>query len=277
MPKSVKFNKKYFAIFVVVSLIVISFGSWVLVQKRSNSGNSKNSPQTVSKSFDEVNHNKQVQGIDDSEMINDLESTPQKVTDDQIETKESVSTVVHKLSSVPKTTTPAPAPIPSPCPVSTKSCIPCSIGQSLCRYESGATSGFLGWACQNNNLGNIRYSTARIGYITKHGGPAPCGERIDSRGGTYMIFSTYQDGRNALRAYLLALNAGTHTAYPECASGNCDLIYVFSKYAPGDTNYAQNIADRLGVTADTKFRWVVENKMEQLLNAIEIKEGFFSN
>lgn len=184
-------------------------------------------------------------------------------------------------SSSTNTSSPAPTPVsPSGCPASTLNCIPCNTndGHWACRVEPGETLGFLGWSCQNNNPGNIRYSTARISYITKHGGPAPCGERIDSRGGTYMIFSTYQDGRNALKAYMKAINAATHTAYSDCADGTCSLSYVFSKYAPGDPNYAQNVADKIGggVTPSTDLSWVIANKFDALINAIQAKEGFFT-
>ena len=92
-----------------------------------------------------------------------------------------------------------------------------------------------------------------------------------------MIFSSYQDGRNALKAYIKAINAATHTAYSECASpSGCSLSYVFSKYAPYDPNYAINIADKIGVQADTKLQWVIDNKFEELISAIQTKEGFFT-
>ena len=182
-------------------------------------------------------------------------------------------------SSSQPSPTPAPTPVtPSSCPATTKSCIPCtSATSSYCRFEPGKTEGYVGWSCQNNNPGNIRYSSARIGYIQAMGGPPPCGERFDSRGGTYMIFSSYNDGRNALKAYMKAINTATHTAYGECKTGNCSLQYVFSKYAPYDPNYAQNIADKIGVTKETSLNWVIQNKFEELISAIEQKEGFFSN
>lgn len=172
---------------------------------------------------------------------------------------------------------PPPPPGNGSCPVSTQNCIPCTLGEHwACRVEPGETEGFLGWSCQNNNPGNIRYSDVRINYIQTLGGPAPCGERIDSRGGTYMIFSTYNDGRNGLKAYFKAISNATHTAYSECADGDCSLAYVFSKYAPGDVNYAQNIADKIGVDISTPLQWVIANKFEELINAVQSKEGFFT-
>jgi len=189
-----------------------------------------------------------------------------------------VITASNIPTSKPKPTPPPPPPNPSGCPVSTLSCVPCNMANGgACRAEAGATTGYLGWACQNNNPGNIRYSSARIDYIVAHSGPGPCGERFDSRGGTYMIFSTYSAGRSALKAYMKAINAGTHTAYSQCAtSAGCSLSYVFSKYAPGDPNYAKNIADKIGVEATTKLDWVIKNKFEELINAIQSKEGFFT-
>lgn len=193
--------------------------------------------------------------------------------------------VTANTSSSVQTPTPTPEPTPEPrtpvtgsCPASTLKCVPCNIsdGHWACRVEPGETEGFLGWACQNNNPGNIRYSDARVSYIAAHGGPKPCGERFDSRGGTYMIFGTYSAGRTALKAYMKAINAGTHTAYSQCATpAGCSLSYVFSKYAPGDPNYAKNIADKIGVKATTKLDWVIKKKFEALISAIQSKEGFF--
>ena len=207
--------------------------------------------------------------------------------DDEETTTTTVSTATSTSSSSSSSsggsTVPAPSPKPKPtpkppspsgCPASTQSCIPCTIGQSYCRYEKGATSGYLGWSCQNNNPGNIRYSSSRINLIRKHGGAAPCGVRYDSRGGTYMIFSTYSKGYGALKAYVKGVNAGDHSAYGSC--GNCTLQYFFSKYAPGDPNYDNAVGKEIGVNPETtKLSWVVANKLDPFVNAIKRHEGWF--
>ena len=227
----------------------------------------------------------------DTDKSSDSEDKPNETEISEIakEVEKDTTTTTPKPAPAP-TPTPAPAPAPTPtptptptpvspsgCPASTLSCVPCTTSSdSRCRVEPGETQGFLGWACQNNNPGNIRYSSARISYITKHGGPAPCGERVDSRGGTYMIFKTYADGRNSLKAYMKAINAGTHTAYSSCPGNGCTLAFVFSKYAPGDPNYASNIASKLGVSTSTTLSWVIANKFEALIDAIQAKEGFFT-
>jgi len=73
-----------------------------------------------------------------------------------------------------------------------------------------------------------------------------------------------------------AINAGTHTAYSSCPGNGCTLAFVFSKYAPGDPNYASNIASKLGVSTSTTLSWVIANKFEALIDAIQAKEGFFT-
>ncbi|MBD3280899.1 hypothetical protein GF389_05250 [Candidatus Dojkabacteria bacterium] len=222
----------------------------------------------------------------ESDLISsNIEEQVEVLGEDQVKETERNAEIVtangiQKETSSTSESKPQPAPPPlsdGSCPVNTQSCVPCNIndGHWACRVESREEDGYLGWSCQNNNPGNIRYSTARISYIKAHGGPAPCGERFDSRGGTYMIFSSYNDGRNALKAYMEAIVAATHTAYGECADGDCSLSYVFSKYAPGDPNYASNIATKLGVSTDTSLQWVIAHKFEDLINAIQQKEGFF--
>ena len=185
------------------------------------------------------------------------------------------------VSPLPVTTIPPTQP-PNPgngsCPITTQNCVPCNAGELYCRVESGKTTGFKGWACQNNNPGNIRYSSYRISLIQGQGGRAPCGQKPLPDG--YMVFTDYQTGRNALKAYIKAINAGQHTAYPEC--GNCNLKYFFSKYAPaGDQNdpnsYANNVANAIGVNADTTtIAWVVANKLEEFVSAIQTQEGWFT-
>ena len=188
----------------------------------------------------------------------------------------------NPTTPVPVTAIPPTLP-PNPgngtCPVTTQNCVPCNAGELYCRVEPGKSAGFKGWACQNNNPGNIRYSSYRISLIIGQGGSAPCGQKPLPDG--YMVFTDYQTGHNALKAYINAINAGQHSAYPEC--GNCNLKYFFSKYAPaGDQNdpnsYANNVANAIGVNADTTtVAWVVVNKLEEFVNAIQTQEGWFVN
>jgi len=168
---------------------------------------------------------------------------------------------------------------PGACPTQTLGCVPCAIGEPYCRYEQGQESGYLGWACQNNNPSNIRYDSGgyRAGIITSMGGPAPCGDK-----GGFLVFSTYQDGRNGAKAYISGISAGLHSSYHFCGDGNCSLRDFFSKYAPaGDqndpTSYSNYIADCLGVSVDeTPLRWIVENKLDDMVDAIQHKEGYFT-
>ncbi len=169
--------------------------------------------------------------------------------------------------------------IPGACPAQTLGCVPCGIGEPYCRYEQGEESGYLGWACQNNNPSNIRYDSGgyRANIITSMGGPAPCGDK-----GGFLVFSTYQDGRNGAKAYISGISAGLHSSYHFCGDGDCSLREFFSKYAPaGDqndpTSYSNYVANWLGVDVDsTPLSWIVENKLDDMVNAIQHKEGYFT-
>ncbi len=174
--------------------------------------------------------------------------------------------------------------VASGCPASTAKCVPCVPGSSsACRVEDGKSAGFLGWACQNNNPGNIRYSDSRNSLISVQGVEAACGSRGNSQMGQYMVFRSYTIGRQALGAYLTSISQGRHSSYTEgdIVCGNCSLRFFFSKYAPaGDQNnpnsYANFVAGRLGVSADeATLSWAVANKLEQLLDAIQTKEGWY--
>jgi hypothetical protein len=172
---------------------------------------------------------------------------------------------------------PEPEKPSSSCPISTLNCVPCHKSETYCRYEEGQEYGYLGWACQNNNPSNIRYSDYRINIITVMNGPAPCGEK-----GGFMVFTTYESGREGVKAYLKGISAGLHSSYHFCGDGECSLREFFSKYAPNsdgnDPNgYAQYMATTLGVSVDdTPLSWIVENKLEEMVNAIQHKEGFFT-
>lgn len=168
-----------------------------------------------------------------------------------------------------------PQPVAYQCPSFTQSCIPCNAGEQYCRVVAGQTTGFKGWSCQNNNPGNIRFSDMRNELIADNGGVPACGER-----GGFMVFRDYQTGRNSLKSYLTAISLGQHDAYTGC--GNCSLKFFFSKYAPSsDGNnpdaYALDVASRIGVNADTTtLSWIVANKLDQFVDAIQIHEGWFS-
>jgi hypothetical protein len=164
-------------------------------------------------------------------------------------------------------------PVSHNCPIVSKNCVPCTSKDPLCRIQSGKTSGFQGWACQNNNPGNIRYSSMRNDLITAMGGEAACGER-----NTFMVFRDYDIGLKSLKAYIKAINAGMHSSYPEC--GDCSLKYFFSKYAPaGDQNdpnsYSSNVAASLGISNEAKLNWIVEKKLDEFTLAIKRQEGWF--
>jgi hypothetical protein len=161
------------------------------------------------------------------------------------------------------------------CPIATQNCIPCTSG-SDCRYEPGKTYGFRGWACQNNNPGNIRGDNpTRNQIIVRNGGQAACGIRYDSRGGNYYVFATYSAGIGALKAYITGINKGEHSAYTNC--GNCTLEFFFSKYAPGDPNYDNYVAGYLGVPVTQTLKSVIDSgKLSQLAEAIKIHEGFIT-
>jgi len=212
--------------------------------------------------------NDQPQDEDTSEEENDTNNTEYSATITQPPEVENISTPEPE---------PEPEPTPPPpqtCPQTTKNCVPCHKSELYCRYEQGEEYGYLGWACQNNNPSNIRYSTFRIGLITKMGGSAPCGEK-----GGFMVFNDYNTGRNSVKSYIRAINAGLHFAYitPEFSCGDCTLTQFFSKYAPNSTTYDDSVAQRMGasVTPDTKLNWIVDNRLDDFVEAIQCMEGYF--
>lgn len=166
-------------------------------------------------------------------------------------------------------------PVSPNCPVSTQNCVPCVSGDQYCRIEAGKQSGFKGWACQNNNPGNIRYSDFRNSLIAGQGVENACGQRNG-----YMVFRDYHIGREALKSYVRAIDQGLHSSYTPC--GNCSIRFFFSKYAPaGDqnnpTSYSNNVANYLGVNVDsTTISWVVQNRLDDFVVAIQIQEGWFT-
>jgi len=169
------------------------------------------------------------------------------------------------------------------CPVFTRRCVPCNAGEQYCRHLDGANSGFLGWSCQNNNPGNIRYSEFRKNLIVQYGGPEACGSNGPHPGSQYMVFSTYEEGRTALGVYLEAIAQGGHSSYlPVCQNGGCTLLEFFSIYAPyGDQNnpnsYSNYVANYIGVGQDQEtLRWILDNKKQQFISAIQTHEGWFT-
>lgn len=209
-----------------------------------------------------------------------------------VPTKKPTSTPkVIATPSPTATSTPTPVPtfdyskpwtVAANCPSTTLNCVPCTSG-SDCRYEPGKTHGFRGWACQNNNPGNIRNASTNMAtdsknaMIARNGGTPACGVRNDSRGGSYFVFSTYSAGIGALKAYVKGINNGEHTAYTNC--GNCTLSFFFSKYAPGDSSYATKVAEYMGggVTTSTKLQDIIsQNKLDLFVAAIKNREGFIT-
>jgi hypothetical protein len=182
-----------------------------------------------------------------------------------------------------------PRPVSPGCPASTQNCVPCTSGSS-CRFEPGETHGFLGWACQDNNPGNIRNASTNMStdfknlMIIRNGGTPACGVRYDSRGGSYFIFPNYEAGFGALKAYLKGINNGEHSSYkdtannpPQWVCGNCTLTQFFSKYSPGGYEaYANAVGAEIGVDpTTTTIAWVVANKLDGFATAIKKHEGWF--
>lgn len=210
-------------------------------------------------------------------------------------TKAPIATTIAPTQTIVPTTvtnTSLPRQVSPGCPATTQNCVPCTSG-TYCRFEAGYTSfGFLGWSCQNNNPGNIRPSAFRNGIIVNNGGTAPCGTRTDAYGrGDYMIFTTYNDGFNALKAYLTGISLGQHSSYAGTVNevyqvcGECNLKLFSAKYV-GTTievqnepnSYANKIANRLGVNADTTMlNWIVANKLTDLATAIKVNEGWYGD
>jgi hypothetical protein len=197
-----------------------------------------------------------------------------------------------KPTNTAKPPTSTPTPISTPvrdythpwtvatgCPTTTMACIPCTSGTD-CRYEPGETHGFRGWACQNNNPGNIRNASTNMAtdfknlMIIRNGGTAACGVRYDSRGGSYFVFVNYNAGYGALKAYLKGVNNGEHSAYTGC--GDCTLEFFFSKYSPGDGGYVIAVANYIGEPTTQTLRYVVTNKLDQFATAIKVHEGFIT-
>lgn len=171
-----------------------------------------------------------------------------------------------------------PPPTLSSCPVTTQNCVPCHVSETYCRVLSGEEYGYLGWACQNNNPGNIRYSDYRIDYITAMGGEAPCADR-----GGFMAFSTYASGYNSVKAYHRAIDAGLHPAYQgdgyNCGAGTCNLYQFFTHYAPNNPiNYTNNLTAKMSgnITGETNYRWIIQNRHDDFMAAMMQMEGFFT-
>jgi hypothetical protein len=170
-----------------------------------------------------------------------------------------------------------PPQVGANCPITIQDCVPCYVGEQYCRVEDGQTTGYKGWSCQNNNLGNIRYSSFRNSIIEAEGYEAACGER-----GGFMVFRDYVIGRNGLKAYIKAIRNNRHSAYlPECTNGTCNLKEFFGNYAPAadqnDPNsYANNVASWIGVDANsTSLDWIINNRLDQFVDAIQRQEGWF--
>lgn len=109
-------------------------------------------------------------------------------------------------------------------------------------YIMGAAiQSFEGWtqgsvSQRNNNPGNLKYAHQR-GAIG-----------IDPAG--FAVFSTYEDGWQALVTQLEAAFSGASRVY----SPEDTLSEFFAKYTEGDSQaYANYVADRLGVNPGTRL------------------------
>ncbi|MFQ5493068.1 MAG: hypothetical protein ACE5DX_02840 [Candidatus Dojkabacteria bacterium] len=283
-------TKKHLAVTVVLAIVALFLGNSVIhldsnnIFKRSTFVNVARSAALFSEQL-VINSN----AIVAEELMQPTPSPKPKRKKPQPEVKKSAPSVAGAQTQgggpTPTPTydiQPFPTISPNACPVSTMACIPCNAGESYCRFEQGETTGYLGWACQNNNPGNIRYSQSRIDLIVAYGGTAPCGSNGPYPASQYMMFSNYIYGRNGLKAYLKAIADGAHSSYnPECANGGCSLRLMFSKYAPAadqnDPNsYSNFVANYIGVDVDnTPLGWIVENKLDGFADAIQIREGWF--
>lgn len=268
---------------ITVSCLLVVLGLGIMevktpIQDRTDFANTSNNIQTEQV---QVDGNGEILGVADVQELIEQQS----VTTSQIKQTVAPTYLPASLTPIPTTTfriQPVPTLADGVCPERTESCVPCTAGQPYCRYVEGSATGYLGWACQNNNPGNIRYSQARINIITAYGGPPPCGSKGPNSSSQYMVFKDYISGRNALKVYISAISQGTHSSYnPECANGGCSLKFFFSKYASAadqnDPNsYANFVAGYIGVNADTTpLGWIVANKLDGMADAIQIREGWF--
>lgn len=248
---------------------------------------SDNLPQTQSSNFElPQDYDSFVLAVDEVDTVDEVEKVEAPVV-----TKPAIQKSVQPVPA------PAPAPTPPPlssgsCPVSTQSCVPCLAGEQYCRTKMGETSGYLGFACQTNNPGNILAPSDSLkaykdNIIVNNGGTASCGVLHGSNNYKYMIFSSYEVGMNSLKAYIKGINNGEHSAYvntqTNCAGpetftcGNCTMKQFFCKFA-GTPTYAGSIVSKMGggVTEQTLLSWVVANRLDDMVNAIKKTEGFFT-
>jgi len=172
------------------------------------------------------------------------------------------------------------------CPQTTLKCIPCTASTANdCRFEPGKTHGFRGWACQNNNPGNIRNASTNMAtdsknkMIVRNGGTAACGVRYDSRGGSYFVFATYTAGFGSLKAYIKAINNGEHSSYAGTGwkCGDCTIEQFFSKYAPYSyKTYAAAVGKEINEPVTQKLKTLIASgKLDAFATAIKNHEGFF--
>jgi len=210
--------------------------------------------------------------------IKSMTTTPKPTTKPTTKPPTSIPTTIP---TTPVTDYSKPWEVSPGCPTTTQSCVPCITGEAYCRIESGKSNGFKGWACQNNNPGNIRPGSSKNTMISNNGGTPPCGERSG-----YMVFRTFNDGKNGLKAYLKGISNGQHSSYKNVAlgiyCGECSLQFFFNIYAPaGDQNdpasYANYVASRIGVSSsNTMLSWIVANKLDAFADAIQTHEGWFT-
>ena len=109
------------------------------------------------------------------------------------------------------------------------------LAQSIMTFE-GYYLGSVSY--QNHNPGNLKYR-AQQGTIGK-----------DGMG--HAIFLTFEDGYNALISLIEGWYRGGRN---DIYRPDMTLLQIFSKYAEGNSKeYADYVADRLGVTPSTKLK-----------------------
>lgn len=115
------------------------------------------------------------------------------------------------------------------------------MAEAIRDWESGGNTNARSY--RNNNPGNLKFA----------GQPAA----IDSDPEGHAIFSTYLDGWNALIRQLEIAFNGTSRVY----NPRMSLYEFFDRYAEANSsNYAEMVAGRLGVSADTTLQEISEGK-----------------
>ncbi|GAB2844861.1 hypothetical protein GCM10027277_11040 [Pseudoduganella ginsengisoli] len=131
------------------------------------------------------------------------------------------------------------------------------------------TGGTIAW--RFNNPGNIRPADDKLimGAI---------GIGTTKRNGRFLIFASYEEGR-AQKKSLLRRVYNDRTIYTMLAGVPDKNGKIVMGYAPANDNndpvaYAAAISKHTGLPVTTRLRDISDAKMDQLLDAMEVKEGF---